>query len=422
MMRNKTIKKIVDNGLCSACGICAAVCPKKSIQLIRDGIELVPEIDDKSCVACGLCLNVCSVSQIGNCISQTSIEKYLVGEYKELLCVQARNKKILEKTTSGGFITQVVQELIKSKTYSSAFLVKGKATTEVLCAEHITNPDEVVECARSKYLTISQEKSVSYIMEHPSEKVILVGCGCAIQTILNIISKCKLKRENYLLIGLFCDKTMNYGVIDYFMQHPAAHKKELSDVLFRTKSAGGWPGNLRLEFADGTYVDLPIEERGKIKDYFMPERCLYCTDKLNKQCDISVGDNYIKTNADPEGVSSVIIRTEIGVAVWEKVRHLFDYHKDKEEDLIESQVLHEKKNNYLFGFEKGLYSSENQMIPNSVIRLYHEHLRKIDIAKKNKTYKSVHGDIVLQSVKKKIFSIAKFPFRFARKLLRRKGG
>lgn len=77
---------------------------------------------------------------------------------------------------------------------------------------------------------------------------------------------------------------------------------------------------MKFIFTDGTVAYQDKAERVKIKNYFMPERCLYCIDKLNVYADISVGDNYTQQDSSLLGSNSVIIRTNIGMTVWESVK------------------------------------------------------------------------------------------------------
>lgn len=286
--------------LCISCGICAANCPKECIRMVRKGYEVMPVISGE-CVHCGICSKVCPARKRAEYNSSQDMSRYLLGSYKEILCVQAKDEKILKQAASGGFITQMVAALLEQKVYQSAFLVKDRAYSESLSTERFTAEDDLGETAKSRYLTVSHEATVYYIRNHPQEKIIVTGTGCAVLGILNSLALCHINRNNYLFIGLFCDKTMHYGVQEYFSQHPCAKGREMCRLYFRTKDAGGWPGNVRIGYTDGSYEDLPNTERMKVKEYFMPERCLYCLDKLNRNCDIAVGDNYIKENADRGG-------------------------------------------------------------------------------------------------------------------------
>lgn len=100
-----------------------------------------------------------------------------------------------------------------------------------------------------------------------------------------------------------------------------------------------------METDSGRVIKLPNTERMKVKDYFYPERCMYCLDKLNMFADISVGDNYTGEYSDALGSSSVIVRTDQGVRIWEKYQSHFECRKSAAELIKKSQHLARRKEN-----------------------------------------------------------------------------
>ena len=395
-----TVEKTVNDALCISCGICAANCPASCITIERRGrYQYFPEVNLEKCVKCGLCRKVCPSRKMYD---------YLLGNYKAIYCAKTNDKKVLIKAASGGVTTQIVLKLLEHGEYSSAFLLSGYNYDELLQTKHFANGDDFSSTFKSRYLTVSHENSVRYLIEHPDEKVILVATGCAVNGILNTIKYRKLNRNNYLIIGLFCEGTMHYGVVDYFSSHKINNGRKLKDLYFRTKENGGWPGNVRLVYDDGSYQDLPAQERMKLKKYFLPERCLYCQNKLNLNCDIAVGDNYIKANADSDGVSSVIIRTERGERIWKMYcKNTFSWHCDSAVELVKSQKLSAKKLNYEFAQLKGLYHATDDEISSKTKRHYKTVLKKIKIGKSKNIYRAVNGDILQDRCKSKIKKIIK---------------
>lgn len=343
-----TVENTVDNGLCISCGICKAVCPKNCIQYKKENGLNLPVIDKESCVNCGRCIQVCP--GIGfdytKYLQQTENTSFWFGNYQALYSAWSLDKERRKNSVSGGVATELVYNLLESGEYDSAFLIgTHDYITDGAQTRRYVKSDSLQSTQKSRYLPVSQEEAVSYILSHRTEKVILVGTGCFIQGIMKVIDTYKLNRSNYFIIGLFCDKTMTWNIIEYFRKHPSLKGKDMKQYYFRTKEVGGWPGGVQLQTDVGEVINLPKTERMKVKEYFQPERCLYCLDKLNMFADISVGDNYTGASAGKEGSNSVIIRTDEGMRIWEKFASAFYYEESSEERIRKSQHLQERPKN-----------------------------------------------------------------------------
>lgn len=238
-----TVKITADNNLCISCGICKAVCPKNCIELNnRKGLK-VPVIDKDKCVNCGICFKVCPGKGFDYTKFLESKEKvsFWFGQYRAIYSAWTKDKERRNNAVSGGVVTELIFDLLENGEYESAFLI---GTHEYLknevCTERFTKGDSLENTQKSRYLPVSQEKAVSYMLSHRDEKLILVGTGCFVEGIMNVISTYKLDRKNYFIIGLFCDKTMSFHVLDYFKKHAALKGNTFKTLFFRTKEVGGW--------------------------------------------------------------------------------------------------------------------------------------------------------------------------------------
>lgn len=410
-----TVKVISNNGLCIGCGICKAICPKNAIKKkLKNGLYF-PEISFEQCISCGICYNLCP----GRGFDYTEYYKknrvtlphdLYTGNYIEVFNGKTRDMNILKSSVSGGIVTTLVKVLLKKKEYDKAFLVDSYKYEKEVVSRAFGENDNLDSTPKSRYVPVSHEYTVKYMIENRQSKIIIVATSCCVHGILNVISKFNLDRENYLIVGLFCDKTMNNGVYKHFQEHCEC-KKELGNLYFRTKDAGGWPGNVRLEYLDGTFTDLCKYERMKIKEYYMPEKCLYCLDKLNQFSDISVGDNYTEDTDESTGSSTVIVRTSVGEIAVNLIREHIEYNETSIERIIISQHIEARKLNsgyiQLKNHEALIQSFEKIDINKKLKKDYKMYLEKIeigqeasyakviyDINKNNRMYKRIIRKIV----------------------------
>lgn len=295
-----------DAKLCVSCGICAAVCPQKCIQMTWEKGQMLPVIDAVQCIHCGKCERVCSQSLENTCQTGPVTVCYSAWE---------KDPEKLKKSVSGGVITAMVDTLLADGSYDLAWLVAGVTVNGELAAAEYHAGDDLDQTRKSKYVPVNFQAAATAMIDRPEAKMIFVATPCVVKSLLNLIKMHRLNRSNYLLIGLFCDRTLNYNVLSYFERFSG---KELQSINFRDKGKNGWPGEVKIYCSDGTEQYLSRLVRSFSKEYFQMECCLYCSDKLNDMADISIGDDYTYRK-DKLGKNSVIVRTELGAEAFEKV-------------------------------------------------------------------------------------------------------
>lgn len=351
-MNCQTVQRTVSSNLCTSCGICKNMCPKGSITWKREKGMYYPHIDASTCVNCGMCVSVCPGIHVSYGDTEVKPLDALTGLYLELYNAWSKKPELRHVSASGGVVSTMIETLLNDGCYDVAFCVDSyqyeeQLVTKPIAKEDIQNGIEKNKTPKSRYLPISHENAVSYMKQNRDAKVILVGTSCAVRGMLKVINKLKLKREQYLLIGLFCDKVFNYNVYNYF-QNTFGKERQLQEFHFKNKESGGWPGNMKFMFQDGTFMYQDKVEREKVKEYFMPERCLYCIDKLNTCADISLGDNYTGQDSSSLGSNSVIIRTEIGQKAWQHACGTIEYHPVNIEAIHKAQYVTGRLNNLYF--------------------------------------------------------------------------
>lgn len=350
-MACNTVQYTVQNNLCCGCGVCKGTCPKGCITWVRKNGLYLPCIDESQCTNCGLCASVCP--GLGHAYEPKETAAETVSG-SELTCCNAWSKDaaLRHVSASGGVVSTMVRALLMSGQYDGAFCLDSYDYRQQLRTRLYT-ADEVAACwdqscaPKSRYLPVSHENAVAYIKENRTARLIFVGTSCAVRGLQAAVSKLRLNREQYLFIGLFCDKVFNYNVLSYF-QNAYASGSELDALHFKNKESGGWPGDMKLFPANKDAFYVPLSERAKAKDYFMPERCLYCVDKLNACADISLGDNYTGKDDSPLGSNSVIIRTANGMSAWQAAKDGLEIRNITIADIQKAQYLQGRLNNLYF--------------------------------------------------------------------------
>jgi len=348
----KTVATTVEQNLCCSCGVCKGICPKNCITYHREHGMFLPEIDTEKCVSCGLCADVCP--GLGHTYTAKSTAADTVtGEVLACFNAWSRESDLRHVSASGGVVSTIVKVLLEAGVYDAVFTLDTYDYHEQLKTRRYTVEDFCVDwkkssTPKSRYLPVSHEDTVSYIRAHRSEKLIIIGTSCAMRGMLSAIDKLGISRNQYLFIGLFCDKVFNYNVLQYW-NDTYSPDSIIEKLHFKNKESGGWPGDMKFYPEEKEPFYVPLSDRAKAKAYFMPERCLYCVDKLNVCADISVGDNYTGKDESEFGSNSVIVRTSIGLDAWEMAREKLEIRDITITDVEKAQAIDLRLNNLYYG-------------------------------------------------------------------------
>lgn len=411
----KSVDNIVKQQLCVSCGSCEVICKKKAISFVLKYGMYVPQVDASICNDCGLCSRVCPSSPID--VPQTygtlDIEKEDVDSYT----VYAKNAEVRLTGTSGGVISQMIIHLLQQGLYKQAYVLKqNPAEKGLLRVEKITSANQVLQAAKSKYVPVSIQSVINDITEKNIADAIVVGTPCQILAIRNALSLTKTSRDNILFLGLFCERIMNYNVLDYYRYRFG----DFSQFNFRDKQNGWWPGGTTIRFAE-KQICVNASLRMQLKQYFCVSRCRHCFDGLNQLADISFGDCYLPNEGTMFGKSSIVVRTEKGKEAYEACRHLF---VERPSDFVatkQSQELELKLQSLKRGIAKGMYLNVSDEI---VKHIAFDEQTELETNRKmllgaNGDFKAIDYELTHPSTDEQPVSMQKRMLRRIKRLLRR---
>ena len=312
--------------------------------------QFLPEVDTRKCVDCGLCIDVCPGIDLNpiDAPLEDDVLNWMIGKSLGCFTGHASNPLYRSNGSSGGIITTFLIDLIGSKDFDAAFVLDFDTFTKEPARLKVAQSiEELLGAAKSKYVPSSLYNVAKALMKKDNKRYVVIGTSCQIRGLKRLIKKCNIPEEKVLLLGLFCDKTLNFNFIRYF-ENKYAKNGKITKIEFRSKEKSGWPGDFKLLFHSGKKLTLGRGERIKLKDFFQLNRCLLCFDKLNCSADISFGDCYIRDKESRWGNSNVIVRTGKGLMYLQKHSNSLCLEKESMARIVESQLLSKKRENFEF--------------------------------------------------------------------------
>ena len=265
-METSNIMKTRELDLCVSCEICLAVCPEDAITMEYKLGQFLPTLDDEKCAKCGLCLEICPGIDIDpfELRHEKISDNTFAGPCLESYTAYSNDPDIRKNSASGGLITNLITELIKNKDFDAAFILdfdkfdgkpaRLKATDKI---------NEILKAAKSKYIPASVYNVIKVLEKGNNRRYIIVGTPCQIYGIKKFIKNFDISEENYLFLGLFCEKALNFNIIRYFEDAYRKPNENLIKFHFKTKEKYGWPGNSKVYFDSGT-GELTVDAKGKV--------------------------------------------------------------------------------------------------------------------------------------------------------------
>ena len=302
------IQPIYDQALCTACGACAAICPKDAIQMRENaGGYLVAQLDAARCIKCGKCLQVCPSVAENSPIDK--IYETCKGSCLSGAIGYATDLHIRREGQSGGLVTALLLYLLETGKIDAAVtnsFCPGKNRPMACLA---TNKAELLDSTGSYY---TQTAVAETVLENADKRLAAVVLGCQARALR--LAEHQGRKSADFLIGLVCAGENSGAMIDYLSKKAKIPQEEhLKKFRFRYShpAYGGWPGNVFM-ITDRRRYTLGKQYRLESKMLFESYRCLLCYDQMNADADLVCGDPWGIPGDHTEGKTVVIARTEKG--------------------------------------------------------------------------------------------------------------
>ncbi len=325
------------NENCYGCRNCENICPKNAIQIVenREGF-MMPKVDKEKCINCGLCDKKCPYLTFKN--NSKIREKTWYSCY-----LKDENER--QKSTSGGIFPALAKYFLENNG-----LVCGCIWSDEMKPIHIlTDKIEDIEKMRgSKYVQSDLNNVIKEIKEKIENKIILfTGTPCQIAAVKLYVKN----HKNLYTCGLICEGVPPYKVWKkYANTLEEKYNSKMYNAYFRNKELAWDSPVARYDFKNGkvkktlsfnydTYVI------GFLQGLYYRNSCSNCQYKADgHNSDILIGDLWgankkLLKETNHKGISAIILNSDRGIELFEKVQDNFIFEETNKEKVIEYNKL-----------------------------------------------------------------------------------
>ena len=347
---------IVNFNSCIGCGICELVCPEECITMVQDDfLSFKPQVDYDKCSPCLGCVKVCPdsfhlINKVEKQLERHSKNDNYIGNYIDTYYAYTLKKEERIKSTSGGILTKLFEELLVKNLIDAVIVVRSdelqSVEDDIYAYSSIVKDIEGISKGRgSKYISIDYHKTLKEIKEKKL-KVAMVATPCVVTGLRKLQEVDTFYREHIKFIFSF---TCGHTCQPIFVKKLIEQNKKpnnFDEIKFRSKTKSKSAEDYKFETLVNNRIEKSIDFKQDIYGQlwsahaFMEEKCLKCDDVFARHADITVMDAWGYSN-DKRGQSFIITRNTYLENILRELqaRDIIHYEEVDKKYIIHSQPL-----------------------------------------------------------------------------------
>lgn len=323
---------------CCGCTACYNICPKSAISMKED-LEgfLTPVINQDLCIECGQCRKVCG-------FKQENISKL---NNQTVYAVKRKNIIMRMESQSGGAFSAVAEHFLKENN-----VVYGVSKDESLNAVYtrISLKNELIKLKGSKYIqAIVGDIYINVEQDLKDSKIVLFGgTPCHVDGLLHYLRARRIDTTSLYTCDIVCHGVPSPKLFrDYIELTETEYNSKVKSFNFRDKTFG-WHGHRtsmilnqsKKKIISENYVNVFYSHLGLRSSCY---KCPYTS--TSRVSDLTIADFWGIEKIHPEfddnkGCSLMILNTEKGKDVFEKIKSDIDYIQSSMEECLQPNLKH----------------------------------------------------------------------------------
>lgn len=324
---------MIDKEKCCGCMACMNICPTRAIGVERNdkGFDQ-PIIEEEQCTGCGLCEKVCPV-----------LQRSSFNDVRNAYAVKLISDEKRAHSQSGGVFVALAEYILKVNG-----VVYGASQNDDLKVvyKRIETGAELEKLKGSKYVQAFGGGIFGKVERDLSNRkqVLFSGTPCLIDALLKYLEIKKCNCEKLTTCDIVCHGVPAPGIYEEYIQLlKNRYRGNVKKFTFRDKKFG-WRRNVSTyrvktrNMVSSNYVNI-YESQCCLREICY--ECPYAS--LNRVGDLTVGDYWGIEKIHPEwddntGISLLLINTEKGQNIFEKVKKDCFFIETKVEDCLQPNL------------------------------------------------------------------------------------
>lgn len=322
--------KIENKENCCGCWACVNICPKDAITMVEDekGFKY-PKIDKEKCIDCGLCEKVCPI------INNKNVEK----EVKAYACFN-KNLETRMNSSSGGIFSLIANYILDLNG-----IVFGAQFDKEYNVVHsyIENQKDLYKFQCSKYVQSDVGDTYKKAKEFldNDKYVLFTGTPCQIEGLYKFLRRDydKLYTQDFICHGVPSPRVWR----KYLKETNNMYNSQPKNISFRSKDNSWQDFELKIQYENNVYRNTQGKDtylRAFLNDICLRDSCYQCNfKKKNRLSDFTLADfwgidNIDKSMNDDKGISLVVVNSNKGKELFEKLKENLEYKEVNFDDAI----------------------------------------------------------------------------------------
>lgn len=319
----KVISQVVDQDLCTGCGICVTECATNSISMgwNADGF-LVPKVTENNCSDDSKCINVCPFNPFPKKEVKTEDELSSIFQKDENLKTDLKigkydktyvgySKEYRKTSSSGGLATYFLSQLFDRNIVDAVVVVNyTDNASQFYNFKLIKSKEDLLKGSKTRYYPVSLEGAMVEL-DCFDGRVAIVGVGCFIKAIrLKQFENPAFSSKVALLIGIICGGLKSKFYTDFLASKTIGTQKGIKAPEYRVKKPENMASDyyFGLDYKSKKYL-LRMRDVGDMwgTGFFKSNACDFCEDVTSELADVSLGDAWLKPYVNEGDGNSIII-------------------------------------------------------------------------------------------------------------------